>query len=443
MGTAAEQPPVAVEYSEDGCVSHDTLEQFCAAFPMDWKAFDYLKVSSRDVQVRVISTFKPQAAETDYSRMVTAHINYCTKQAREASEAGAVAEQPQAAMEWGEDGAVSHESLEQFRAAFPMDARAFDYLKVSTPDVQARVVSTFRPQAEEADYSRMVTAHIRYCTRLAREPGGEAGAVASGGQPAAQQPAWGEEGAVSQEALEEFAARFPMDSRALDYLKVSPPEVQARVVGTFRPQAEETDYSRMVTAHIKYCMRLFREAGGDAGARADAGSAGVEQSVTAAGWSDGAVQDDTAEHFLERFPMDERAFEYLKMAPPEVQARVISTFRPRNEELDYSRMVTAHVKYCLKQHRDGAGGSWSHADTGPAAGDTGSSSVSNKQLDHFRATYPMDDRAFDYLKVSPVEVQARVVRTFSPMRQESDYSRMVTAHIRFCIRQLRDGVGGS
>lgn len=306
-----------------------------------------------------------------------------------------------------------------------MDNRAFDNLKMAPLEVQVQVLSTFRPQNEEQDYSRMVMAHIKFCLK---QLGGSAAAEAV----PEYTPIVVEwvDGAVSHDTLELFRERFPMDSRAFDYLKVSPPEIQARVIDGFRPQANETDYSKMVTAHINYCMKQLR----------DTGRVSLGQPQTGADFG-GFVTAEDLEQFRATYPMDWRAYDYLMVAPPEVQARVVSTFRPQNEEQDYSRMVTAHIKYCLKQFREAGGTSTVPGEAAPAVPvDLGfSTEALNEQLEAFLIRYPMDSRAFDYLKVAPPEIQVRVLHTFNPMVVEEDYSRMVTAHIRFCLKQLREG----
>ena len=67
--------------------------------------------------------------------------------------------------------------------------------------------------------------------------------------------------------------------------------------------------------------------------------------------------------------MDERAFGCLKVAPPEVQERVFDTFIASGVLSDYSRAVTAHVQFCLKEHRepdDSAGSEREWADVDPS-----------------------------------------------------------------------------
>merc|ERR1712110_1131497 len=121
------------------------------------------------------------------------------------------------------------------------------------------------------------------------------------------------------------------------------------------------------------------------------------------------------------YPMDQRAFDYLNTAPPEVQERVIGTFKVPGVQADYSRAITAHVRFCLKQHREQA--------NAPVALPTGADAEQAMiMFAEFRQKFPMDDRAFTYLLQSTAEVKQRVLSEFRPA-QSVDYSKAVTAFI--------------
>eukprot|EP00927_Polykrikos_kofoidii_P036392 TRINITY_DN3072_c0_g2_i1.p1 TRINITY_DN3072_c0_g2~~TRINITY_DN3072_c0_g2_i1.p1 ORF type:complete len:657 (+),score=84.79 TRINITY_DN3072_c0_g2_i1:195-2165(+) len=65
--------------------------------------------------------------------------------------------------------------------------------------------------------------------------------------------------------------------------------------------------------------------------------------------------------FFQRYPCDTRAIDYFGLATPEVQAKVMATFRPKSEgDPDYSAAVTSFVKRCLQESQGVArmGGDW-------------------------------------------------------------------------------------
>mmetsp|Transcript_65846 Transcript_65846/g.186972 ORF Transcript_65846/g.186972 Transcript_65846/m.186972 type:complete len:484 (+) Transcript_65846:55-1506(+) len=373
---------------------------------------------------------------------------------------------------------VKEAAIANFAQRFPIDEKAKDRLRQLPDDALQRVFEDFRPPADSnPDFSRRLVGFLKGFSHAS--PGGQGG---SWSQPFASFAGGGggalaltsQDNSVPMEELEHFRSSYPVDARAFDYLKIVPPEVQRRVVSTFKPPGVQPDYSKIVTAHIKFCLTKHREEGGQAH-RAPAGAApGLLQSlgglasmaslaglspeqlvgqlseVTAAG---DALPQEQLQLFRSSYPMDERAFEYLAMAPPDVQQRAISTFRPPGVQPDYSKIVTAHVKFCLMQQKEQpqapAGSTVSSAMlnlkaaaaiTRPLAGS--SSNVSGEELELFRSMYPMDERAFDYLSGSPPEVQERVIDTFNVAEVQSDYSKAITAHVKFCLRQHKEQVPG-
>jgi len=138
----------------------------------------------------------------------------------------------------------SNVDLDAFRARFPMDARAFDFLSTASPEVQARCIETFvPPRLDDVDFSAPVTAYIRSL----RQQATEAHTAAS----------------VSEEAVARFFDRYPCDSRAFDYFHMSTVEVQAQVLRDFKPRQEgEADYSAAITAYVKRCRAQQQESGG-------------------------------------------------------------------------------------------------------------------------------------------------------------------------------------
>lgn len=182
--------------------------------------------------------------------------------------------------------------------------------------------------------------------------------------------------------LEAFRSRFPMDDRAFAYLSESPPSARRRVIEAFHPKFQDTDYSAPVIAFAKKCR------GNGPGAMANQGASWHDDGPTAhgygshdppAGYRAPLVQSTghesfmtnlghraprfpsagyaAAQHtgpdqyeldaFVQKYPVDERAYAYLSESPPDVLSRVLNEFKPKREgESDYSGIVVAYVKRC-------------------------------------------------------------------------------------------------
>lgn len=141
--------------------------------------------------------------------------------------------------------------------------------------------------------------------------------------------------------------------------------------------------------------------------------------------------DSALEAFRERYPMDDRAFDCLVTAAPEVQQSVIAQFKPRREgEDDYSALVATFVRSIQIRQT----GHWS----GDAAADRGfrqekAHVVENDQsaLAAFRDRYPMDDRAHESLQNAAAHIRSTVLSTFRPRREgEDDYSALIMSFTR-------------
>ncbi|OLQ00879.1 hypothetical protein AK812_SmicGene16413 [Symbiodinium microadriaticum] len=139
--------------------------------------------------------------------------------------------------------------------------------------------------------------------------------------------------------LEEFRAQYPMDDRAFDYLLQADREVQDTVLAEFQPKRRhlDGDYSASVTSYTKAVKnRALSAPLNDAGyAQPDAGLSSGEQAML-----DG---------FRRRYPMDDRAFQFLCIAEPAVKQKVMESFRPKFEgEADYSGLITSFIKSCKR-----------------------------------------------------------------------------------------------
>ncbi|CAE8606611.1 unnamed protein product, partial [Polarella glacialis] len=126
--------------------------------------------------------------------------------------------------------------------------------------------------------------------------------------------------------------------------------------------------------------------------------------------------------FRTRYPMDDRAFDYLEQADASFQETVLTEFAPKREgEADYSAAVTSFIK-AVKNRADGAPRSDRKAGRGEGW-----------LLEGFRRRYPMDDRAFEFVQGCSAAVQKDVVERFRPRTEgEADYSRLVTSFVRQC-----------
>lgn len=121
-----------------------------------------------------------------------------------------------------------------------------------------------------------------------------------------------------------------MDDRAFDYLETSPLAVQENVVQDFRPRRfGESDYSGAVTSFVKQVRNRIQASG----------------SRSSDSRSSSSAPTNLLNGFRERYPMDDRAWDYLESSSARVQRRVMEDFQPKREgESDYSRLLTSFVK---------------------------------------------------------------------------------------------------
>lgn len=268
-------PPKAPRSGGDGGVPRDLatalatpgLDEFFSRFPIDERAYDYFVQSSPEVQDTVLREFQVRKeGESSYAGLFTSFVKKCRMDS--ASDAvgrghqtGAPG-QSESVLEKAEFAEAVQEMeslvLEDFRARFPMDERAFQYLCGSPKEVQDKVRESFVPQRlEDTDFSAAVTAYVKTLRRQFQESQG--GSTSLGRQRHEEQSVRAhhkreEPETVDDEDRNEFFERWPCDARALDYFDASPAEVQAQVILEFKPRSEgDADYSAAVTAFIKRC----------------------------------------------------------------------------------------------------------------------------------------------------------------------------------------------
>merc|ERR1712194_110010 len=119
---------------------------------------------------------------------------------------------------------------------------------------------------------------------------------------------------------------FPMDERAFDFLLQQPVEVQETVIMEFRPRRDgDPDYSGAITSFVKNVANRMRSDGGS--------------SIQHIGQNN--VPLPLVEAFRRRYPVDDRAWDFLVQSAPATQRHVIETFKPKQEgEQDYSGLIT-------------------------------------------------------------------------------------------------------
>ena len=225
---------------------------------------------------------------------------------------------------------------------------------------------------------------------------------------------------LSGAEYEAFRRRYPFDDDTHNYLHLwmnslavwlcahrpnftgksqlrqsSPPEVRRQVLQSFKPPREgEADYSALL---ISFCKKMREQRPMQQVATvAHLGKGGGYdvslQNIAAAPWhqppwhqpfhqppppppprggfrggerlgyGDGfggfeqRAQGDYVQlqMFRQRYPMDERAFEFLKNAQPWVRQEVLEKFAPQRQDSDYSALVISFAKKC--REREQAGG---------------------------------------------------------------------------------------
>lgn len=398
----------------------EELRRFWDRYPMDDRATTLLLGCPLHLQRRVIDTFDPKnKQEVDYSRQVTGYIRSLQGEDMAGRKRG---------YEEDHDGAMvgkrarvdvafpTEAEIAKFCTRYPIDDRAVDYLLSSDAAVQQKVLSEFRPKVEnEPDYSSLVTSLVKkmravVSTHSAHTPGSPGPTL---------------------ERLKEFKDRFPMDERAWDFLLLASGHVQEIVVNEFQPRRpDDAEFSAAVTAFVRSMSKPHMDSNCISRAKLDG--------------------------FRERYPMDDRAFEYLCTAGTDLQSEVLRNFAPKNEnETDYSRQITAFLNLRSKTVSQGGGytpreappwrlrdgethprgsvfansGHFGHRDDGK--GDKGDGKGGGL-LRAFRARYPMDDRAFDYLQQAEQNVQEMFLAEFQPKRRgmDDDYSASVTSFLK-------------
>lgn len=368
----------AVEGTDEGDLQAE-MEAFRNQFPMDEDAYNYIMNSPPDVQWQVVREFKPKAeGESDYSALIISFTKRCRAAGtiRPAVQHQHVAAQPSRAQPQAQ--AKREEELlaevEAFRQRYPMDEQAYNYVVRSAPEVQEQILREFKAKNEgEADYSALVISFAKRCRGQAAGQQRQGDGYGHNGQHSGLRPGeW-----------EAFQQRYPFDEAAANYVNNSPPEVRTYVVRNFKPQREgESDYSALVISYTKRTRQNMANQAPQPSYGAphgqgqwqqwNQGGGGFGQQASARGYGPGRVE---LENFRRRFPMDDRAFNYLLDSPPEVRQQVLETFRPPRHDTDYSAPVVGYAKTCRQNFEasfhGGGGGGQGHGGYGGGYGSGG------------------------------------------------------------------------
>lgn len=465
------------EEQQRACLDAD-IEAFQNHYPMDEAAYNYLVNSTREVQQMVLRDFKPKnIGEGDYSALLITFTKKCRQTMAAQSACAAIRPQytpsqcmprytqpplaapplrqaytPPSQARTAVNAAELASGVQAFRDRYPFDDEAYNYLVNSTIQVQQQVLREFKPKVEgEADYSALVITFSKRC-RSALQTIAPPPALPSAPPLLVHTPVV--HSGPSAAEYDTFRRRYPFDEAAHKYLLNSSPDVQLQAIRTFKPPREgEADYSALFITYTKKC-RLNPQPS----------YAMSTHSVSSAPYGSGMVRHTVPppaapplmtartsqpmrvlppmpqvdlEGFRRRYPMDDRAFNYLLESPPEVCRQVVDTFVPkRANDTDCSAPVIAYAKLCRSRFAEATGMS-AHSTNGSLQGgmSRGDSQDLLVQQSMFCQRFPMDQAAFEFLYDSPLNVISRVHREFRPKREgDSDYSAAVVHFTRSCRR---------
>lgn len=241
-----------------------------------------------------------------------------------------------------------------FLKKYNIDERAASTLESCPLDVQIAVLSGFepKPQADSQDYSRRLMAYIASVRNQSASGGLKRSRDERDAQSSPNLPDLSS--APSKEQLQDFRDRFPIDNTAWMFLNAAPGHIQAKVVHGFKPRnPAATDFSLGVTFFLQAIIARCGSRNGGDHASGQSG-AGVNDSAKPGDAADpNAPSLAMLSEFRSRFPMDERAFQYLSGSPVAVQLDVLQNFslRELRDGGDYSRPLTSYIKFARERER--------------------------------------------------------------------------------------------
>jgi len=366
------------------------VNQFFERYPCSVRVKNLFKASTAEAQATVLNKFKPLTqGNTDYSKDLvmfitdirrctmeftqngSGHKNLCcqepaqlnatTKVSLSAAPPNKVMSEPVSALD---------SELKMFRSRFRIDDRAFGLLAAAPQKVQQTVLKDFRPKRTDGDFSKLVSAYvISLCKR------NEEGEVIIKSNSTIE---------ITDKDVQKFFCRYPCNSDARDFFKSCPSRVQTQVVQEFRPHIEnDTDHSTALVA----CIALIKRRMGEDCSQCQnlepplaaipphttRGLTSIQPIVAAPRSAKRPCEEKDVEtcssHDLEpesadtsstiassldmelhafrsKYPMDDRAFQYVMTAPRELQEALLKTFTPRRTFTgnDFSTMVSTSMK---------------------------------------------------------------------------------------------------
>jgi len=320
---------------------------------------------------------------------------------------------------------------QRFVFGIPFDDDAYNYIMNSTEEVRREVLLNFIPKQEgEEDYSALIMGFTKKRRQFMRERQ-ERGVYA-------QQTDFG------LEDLEAFRARYPCDDEAFRFVTSAPPHVRQMILQTFKPPREgEEDYSALIITFSKKCRQATQQ---------------VPQREHMAYRDRRPTAGVNYEAFRARYPFDDDCHNFLQRLPPEVRIHVLQNFKPPREgEADYSALLMSFGKKTrenqqfrvqpLQQPATAPAPAYTYETRhiqqvparaperpqwNPPAPRRAESNTNTYALEGFRQRYPMDDRAFDFLKCASASTQQEVLERFAPQRQDSDYSALIISFAKKC-----------
>jgi len=430
-------------------LSQAQLETFRKKYPMDDRALEYLRTSSPEVQEQCVGSFRIREKLDDFSQAIIAHVRACRMISGDRTP-------PPPETPVGQTQAAQQlVLLAEFRSRYPFDDRTLSYMQQAGLEVVQRVMTEFQPPrgGVERDFSKSITAFVRRCKEEGEKKFG---------------PDMDKD---TLQQLNEFRQRYNFDERCLDYIKQSNAEVRRRVLTEFQPPrgGVEGDYSKSITAFVRRCKeddkkRCLEDEKNNPMSQVPGGDGGAAGEAT------------TLAEFRQKFPFDDRAFDYIQQCRPEVRQRVLTEFKPSlsGNTKDYSKSITAFVRRCkeedIRRCREAAtmptdqreveaayqeemrrrekkekAFAWMDSEDEASSGEENPNKrqkvqqqemTTEQALEDFRRRFPMDAMAFDFLCRSPKSVRHRVLKEFRPSDrgQNDNYSKQLTCFVRSCLK---------
>mmetsp|Transcript_79277 Transcript_79277/g.156976 ORF Transcript_79277/g.156976 Transcript_79277/m.156976 type:complete len:817 (-) Transcript_79277:134-2584(-) len=432
-------------------LSQQQLDTFRKKYPMDERAMEYLRTSAPEVQEQCVATFRIRERLDDFSQAIIAHVRACRMIT------GDRTPPPLEGSICNTAAAQQIIKLAEFRSRYSFDDRTLQYMQQAGSDIISRVMIEFQlPKSGiEKDFSKSITAFVRRCKEE-----GEKGVGLDMPQD-------------DMVMLDGFRQKYNFDDRCLDYIMQSNTEVRRRVLTEFQPPRGgiEGDHSKSITAFVRRCKEDDKRRCHDDDKRHSPAEAQIGAGI-------GGCEITNLAEFRQKFPFDDRAFEYIQQCRPEVRQRVLTEFKPSlsGSTKDYSKSITAFVRRCKDEDirrcreaatmvaptpgdccqsdeqdraykRDRKERAFAWMDSGDEEDSSGREDRDSSKkprvelsteeaLEDFRHRFPMDAMAFDFLCRSPKSVRHRVLKEFRPSDRgaNDNYSKQLTCFVRSCLK---------